>query len=105
MKKFYATDYMLLEILVFESRKERNAWVNFKDEFSQWYPPEDGDLKRIPLTHSEAVSLIGKDKLHNPNELIKGEWMGEYKVITVKPLCDSLMNKIRFAMMRRDFVI
>lgn len=67
MKKFYAAhECANMEIAVFNSKEERDIWVNHQDWFSKEFESVE---KRVALSAKEAYSLIGS-RLHNINNYI-----------------------------------
>lgn len=74
MKHYYAAHKCANnEIAIFNSKEERDNWVNHKDWFSETIAKDDKIFlsdERIPLSESEAYCLIGK-KLHKTKEYIK----------------------------------
>ena len=71
MKHYYATYATISnEIAIFNSKEERDDWVNHKDWFSVTIAKDDEDFlsdERIPLSAKEAYWLIGK-QLYNAKE-------------------------------------
>ena len=73
MKQFYATyECANNEIAIFNSKEERDNWVNHKDWFSELAKDDEIFMseERVALTSAEAYALIGK-QLHNTKEYIK----------------------------------
>ena len=69
-RHYYAMyQYVPEEVAIFNSRKERDAWVNCSDPISIAFPPIDTD--RVPLTQIEAVSLIGCGRLYAQSNYIE----------------------------------
>ena len=63
MKKFYAKfKESNFEFYVFNSRKERDDWVNYQDEFSRdmGTTPENAFFKRMVITAEEARAIAGE---------------------------------------------
>lgn len=74
MKHYYAAHKCANnEIAIFNSKEERDKWVNHEDYFSEMIAKDDEIFfndERISLSESEAYSFIGK-QLHNTKEYIK----------------------------------
>lgn len=75
-RHFYAcVKEMPFDVAIFGSRRARDRWVNFKDDFSQAFP-DDEALPRISLSAKEARFLVGsklhKKNLHHPDSILDG---------------------------------
>ena len=83
MKKFYAAHKCVkTEIAVFNSRQERDEWVNHLDWFSKEFQLQE---TRIALSKSQAYSLVG-EKLHNVKCYIADNILENVKWIIVNPI-------------------
>lgn len=60
MRYYACYEYVPTEVAVFNSKEDRDKWVNFQDDFSKMFPEIREDNVRIPLTFKEARSLVGK---------------------------------------------
>lgn len=91
MKKFYAAhESVLTEIAVFNSKQERDEWINFKDWFSKEYQSESMEDKRIALSYSETLSLVGKTQLHNTGNYVDDNVLENVKWIISNPVCGGV---------------
>lgn len=73
MAKFYAIyEYAPMEVAIFETKRERDDWVNYKDQFSIWFPPLD--MERMKITRRFALQWVGS-KLDDRSNYIKDDFL------------------------------
>lgn len=85
------------EILIFRKREEREAWVNFEDDFSRdlGVTAENAFLSREPITQKKAVALAG-DAFDEDKNYYFDEISGNLVLFCQPCICREVKDEMRF---------